>query len=153
MASSLFVVFPIAETTTIGFRAARARTIADTRSMAVADSTEVPPNFITIMAWSLADAAAQAFQFVCFQSKSRKSNPGRWAVGPAIQHPLRVHHLGVEHGRTRGTADGVVCERDEFIVEYRARTQPTDKRCHAAVALGVVARLRPVLLRHVGYRL
>ena len=49
IASSLLVVLPIAETTTTGRRATRALTIEATRSMADADSTDVPPNFITIM--------------------------------------------------------------------------------------------------------
>jgi hypothetical protein len=42
------VVLPIADTTTIGFWAARVLTIAATRSIALADSTELPPNFMTI---------------------------------------------------------------------------------------------------------
>src|ERR1035441_10190948 len=49
ISSSLFVVFPIAETTTTGRRASRARTMPATRVMAAADSTEVPPNFMTII--------------------------------------------------------------------------------------------------------
>ncbi len=49
MARSLLVVLPMAETTTIGWSSARAGAIAATRSMAAADSTEVPANFMTIM--------------------------------------------------------------------------------------------------------
>ncbi len=49
MASSLLVVLPIAETTTTGLRSTRDLTIPATRSMAAADSTEVPPNFMTII--------------------------------------------------------------------------------------------------------
>src|SRR5579872_6530568 len=49
MDRSLLVVFPMADTTTTGLRSTRALTIPATRSMAAADSTEVPPNFITIM--------------------------------------------------------------------------------------------------------
>src|SRR2546428_652780 len=113
MASSLFVVLPIAETTTTGLRAARVRTIAATRSMAVADSTEVPPNFITIIGRRL----------------------GGCSLCSSIQHPLRVHQLGIEHGGTRGAADGVVRERNEFVVEYRTRAQPPHECRHTAVAL------------------
>src|SRR5260370_39330984 len=112
MASSLFVVLPIAETTTTGLRAARARTIAATRSMAVADSTEVPPNFITIIGWRLAVVVS------CL---------GRCAVDPSIQHPLRVHELGIQHRGTGGAADGVVRERDEFAVEHMTRAQSPDE--------------------------
>src|SRR5512143_2294657 len=49
MASSLLVVLPMAETTTTGRRASRAFTMDATRSRAAADSTDVPPNFMTII--------------------------------------------------------------------------------------------------------
>src|SRR5271165_1537377 len=49
MASSLLVVLPMAETTTTGWRSWRCLTMAATRSMAAADSSELPPNFMTIM--------------------------------------------------------------------------------------------------------
>jgi hypothetical protein len=39
----------MADTTTTGFLSSRARTISATRVMASADSTEVPPNFMTII--------------------------------------------------------------------------------------------------------
>jgi hypothetical protein len=44
----------IALTTTTGFLAARPLTIDAVRSIALASSTEVPPNFITIMGRELA---------------------------------------------------------------------------------------------------
>src|SRR5438128_11700244 len=49
MARSWSVTLAIALTTTTGFCASRPLTIAAVRSIAFASSTEVPPNFITIM--------------------------------------------------------------------------------------------------------
>ncbi len=49
MVSSVSVTLAIALTTTTGFCGRRPWTIAATRSMALASSTEVPPNFMTIM--------------------------------------------------------------------------------------------------------
>src|SRR2546423_1181247 len=77
MASSLFVVFPMAETTTIGFRSTRARTIDATRSMAAADSTDVPPNFITII-----------------------GRPPR-KIGPGVPGPYQGYRLGPFHPPSR----------------------------------------------------
>src|ERR1019366_2066272 len=60
ISSSRLVVFPMAETTTTGRRAWRARTMPATRVMAAADSTDVPPNFMTIMSRaSLPNASAR----------------------------------------------------------------------------------------------
>ena len=51
---------PMVETTTTGRRASRARTMPATRSMAAALSTEVPPNFMTIISRaSLPNASAR----------------------------------------------------------------------------------------------
>src|SRR5580698_954 len=61
MARSLLVVLPIADTTTMGRRSTRDFTIPATRSMAAADSTDDPPNFITIMA--LAQQSFRLHQF------------------------------------------------------------------------------------------
>ena len=101
MASSLLVVLPMAETTTTGFRSARARTMDATRSMAAADSTEVPPNFITITGCfpKMACEGAVALRY----GFRRGFQPSA-----SVQHPFRVHQLGIQRGRPRGAADGVV---------------------------------------------
>src|SRR5580692_445436 len=119
MASSLLVVLPIADTTTTGFRSTRALTIPATRSMAMADSTEVPPNFMTIMG------------------------------GRSVQHPFRMHQLRIQHRGSRCAANGVVAQRDKFIVEYRAGAQAPDECRHPSIALDIFARLRPVGLGHI----
>jgi len=49
ISKSLLVVLPMADTTTTGRRSWRDFTIPAMRSMAAADSTLVPPNFITII--------------------------------------------------------------------------------------------------------
>src|SRR5437868_9287627 len=106
MARSLLVVLPIADTTTIGWRWTRALTIVATRSMAAADSTEVPPNFITIM------------------SESQMS----------IEMPFQVHQFRIEHRGPGCATDRVVAEGNELPVEHRARTEAADKRRHTALA-------------------
>jgi hypothetical protein len=49
MVSKVSVTLAMALTTTTGFCANRPSTMAATRSMALLSSTEVPPNFMTIM--------------------------------------------------------------------------------------------------------
>src|SRR5579864_9056602 len=127
MASSLLVVLPMAETTTTGLRAALALTMDATRSMAAADSTEVPPNFITIIA-------------------------APWRLCPSVQHSLRVHELGVQNGGAGGSANRVVRKGHELVVKHGTGAQAADEGCHTPVALGVLARLRAVVLRHVADR-
>src|SRR5438067_2453142 len=95
MARSLLVVLPIADTTTIGLRSARAFTMAATRSMAAADSTELPPNFITIMTAPLPDG----------RGSERDSS---------VQHAFRVHQFRVENRRARRAANRVVTHCHEL---------------------------------------
>src|SRR5271169_3981546 len=124
MANSLLVVFPMAETTTTGLRAALSLTIDATLSMAAADSTEVPPNFITIIA-------------------------APYRLRPSIQHSFRVHKLGIQNGGSGGPANRIVRKRHEFVIEHGTRAQAAHEGCHAAVALGVLAGLWTVMLGHV----
>src|SRR5690349_15944362 len=98
MASSLLVVLPMAETTTTGLRAAPALTMDATRSMAAADSTEVPPNFITIIG-------------------------APWRLCPLVQHSFRVHQLGVQDGGSGGSPNCVVGKRHELVVEHGTGAQ------------------------------
>src|SRR5512138_466250 len=124
MARSLLVVFPIAETTTTGRRSIRALTIEATRSMAAADSTDVPPNFITIIAIPLRASVEQSFA---------------------------DHQFCVEHGSSGGAPNRVMPHGDELEVEHRARPQPPDKDGHPAFALDVLAGLWTVTLQHVDH--
>src|SRR5256885_4189758 len=146
-ASSLLVVLPIADTTTIGWRPARALTIAATRSMAAADSTEVPPNFITITSpnpWR---------RHSCLPGRDSSRPMPIYSTRPTlIQQPFRVHQLRIQNGRTRRAPNRVVAQRNELPVEYRARPQTADERCHPALALRILARLGTVRLRHILHR-
>ena len=86
--------------------------------MASGSATDVPPNFIT--------------------------------MGPAVainrpEQAFGLHQLGIEHGRAGGAANRVVTERDELDVEHRAGPEAADGDGHAAVALDVEPRLRPVV--------
>ena len=70
----------------------------------------------------------------------------------AVEHPFRVHQLGIEHGRSGRAANGIVAQRDEFPVEHRAGTQAADEGRHAALAFGIFARLRAVGFCHIMHR-
>src|SRR6185312_16337181 len=121
MARSWSVIFASALTTTTGLSVRRSRTMAATRSMARASCTEVPPNFITIMA----------------------------ALRPAgsIEVALRSEQFAVQNGCTRGAANGVVGEHCESPVEYVARTQTSNHGRHAAPTIAVKAGLWTVRSR------
>src|ERR1700712_3198013 len=95
--SSRLVVLAIAETTTTGWRERRSRTIPATRSIAAALSTELPPNFMTIMTSSPSGA----------------------------DQPLALHHLGLEQGGARRPAQDVVGEGGELPMEEVALAQPS----------------------------
>src|ERR1035438_3902751 len=161
MARSRLVVLPIAETTTIGLRARRAFTREAMRSMAAADSTEVPPNFITIMsvpegAGYQPAAGCQPAPHGCRAAAKTPATrspalPIRVVDGALGEEPFGVHQLGVEDGGAGGSADCVVAECDELPVEYRAGAQAADECCHASVAFGVFAGFGAVLFRHVLY--
>src|SRR3954470_13743952 len=123
MASSWSVTRAIALTTTTGVLGRRSRTIAAARSMAAASSTEVPPNFITIM---------PALQGGSFR-----------------QVPVRVKKLGIQQGSTRGAADHVVREHGELPVKQTAGTQAADGDRHARTGVNIQPRLWTVGSGHV----
>src|SRR5271169_3445893 len=102
MASNWSVTFAMALTTTNGRSGRRPFTMLATRSMAVASSTEVPPNFITITA-----------------------APPAQGVGdrPSREIALRFEEFGVEQGRAGSAADGVVREHGELVVENATGAQ------------------------------
>src|ERR1019366_4883285 len=175
MASSLFVVFPMAETTTTGWRAWRARTMPATRVMAAADSTEGPPNFMTIIiephkpppgVWgSLVSCGGLATRLSGLRngpSSAGKQPARRMPSCPTasaechytlraslVEHPFRMHQLGIQYGSAGRAADGVVAEHDEFVVENMAGAQAPHEGGHAALALRILARLRAVGLVHI----
>src|SRR5271166_3309626 len=96
MASNWSVTLAMALTTTNGRSGKRAFTMAATRSMAAASSTDVPPNFMTITV----------------------SPPARKEQALASrQEALHLEKFGVEQGGSSGAADGVVREYGELVVE------------------------------------
>src|SRR5271165_3478889 len=123
MASRWSVTFAIALTTTKGCSCRRALMMLATRSMALASSTEVPPNFITITA-----------------------APPSYDVGRrgSRQVALHLQEFGVEQCRTSRAANGVVREHGELVVENAAGAQASDGDRHAMAAVHVEARLRTV---------
>src|SRR5450755_3028903 len=67
----------------------------------------------------------------------------------SVEHPFRMHQLGIQYGGAGRAADGVVAEHDEFVVENMAGAQAPHEGGHAALALSVFARLRSVGLVHI----
>src|SRR6185369_5269258 len=59
---------------------------------------------------------------------------------------------GIEHRGSGGSADGVVAQRDEFVIEHAALAQASDENSHSIFTLGIAARLRTILLIHINDR-
>src|SRR5271165_3870475 len=139
MASNWSVTFAMALTTTNGRSEIRPFTMLATRSMAVASSTEVPPNFMTITA----APGVPNERRLCAR---RGGAPPSKNVGgrPSRQVALRLKEFGVQEGRACRAADGVVREHGELVVQHTARTQPPHAHRHAVAAVNIEARLRAV---------
>src|SRR5919198_3964739 len=116
------------------------------RLMASGSATDVPPNFITTVTLISARRPGR-----------REPPPGLWdprdLPAQPSQQPLAMHQFRVEDRDAGGAADRVVAERDELVVEDRTGTQPSDRDGHAAAAIDVERRLRPVALAQVHDRL
>src|SRR3954470_7163571 len=93
-ATSWSVTLAIALTTRTGFCARRDSTILAARPMAAASSTEVPPNFMTIIASSLSASGIRVAEV-----------------------SLHLQQLGVEQGSAGSAADGIVRQQRELPVE------------------------------------
>src|SRR5271157_1151206 len=139
MASNWSVTLAMALTTTNGRSGKRDFTMLATRSMAVASSTDVPPNFMTITAAS--------------GSPNERRFCARWGGGPPPQDvagrgsrkiALRLEEFGVEQRRSRRAADGVVREHGELVVQNAAWTQASNRYRHSITAVYIEAGLRTV---------
>src|SRR5271170_108531 len=103
----------MALTTTKGRSGRRDFTMLATRSMALASSTEVPPNFMTITVAPPAEA---------------------WA---SRQQTLDFQQLGVEQRCACRSADGIVRQHGELVIEHAAGTQAADADRHAIAAVDI----------------
>ena len=68
------------------------------------------------------------------------------------QQPLHLHQLRIQHRRARGSANRVVAQRDELVIQHGTLPQPADKHRHPVLALHIAARLRTILLLHINHR-
>src|SRR5271166_2206415 len=123
MASNWSVTLAMALTTTNGCSDRRAFTMLATRSIAVASSTEVPPNFMTIT-----------------DAPPGLDVGGRWSR----QIALRLEEFSVEQRRSRCAADSVVREHSELVVQNAAGTQSSHGNGHSVAAVHIEAWLRTV---------
>src|ERR1700722_4011465 len=102
MVRSVSVTLAMALTTTTGLCGRRALTIAATRSMARASSTEVPPNFMTIIGVTSRRNCGGAAQV---------SFLGSCEVAPGLEQ------FGIQHGRAGGSANGIVRQHSELPLQ------------------------------------
>src|SRR5713226_5701974 len=100
MASNWSVTWAMALTNTAGLCSRRALTIPAERSMARASSTEVPPNFITIIG---VDSSGSGERGSVWMAERRRL----WSK-ISLQVTLSLQQLGVEQGRPGFHADRVV---------------------------------------------
>src|SRR5580700_8238316 len=111
------LVTPLIADTTTTIEASRApsTTILAERAMHSASPIEVPPNFMTRSGFAISNAPGQ-----------------HW-----IQAAGSGQHLGIQNGSTRGSANGVVAERDETEVQHLVGTKAPDGYAHSTACIAV----------------
>src|SRR5579862_5673249 len=138
MVSRVSVTLAIALTTTTGCWDWRPWTMEATRSMALASSTEVPPNFMTIIGGAPSTqgsgcrardphstrslrSLAQGRLRLRLKTGSAQDDAriphGVWLEVPSSQISLGLEQLCVQDGGSGSSANGVVREHGEFPVE------------------------------------
>src|SRR5438046_2667564 len=63
------------------------------------------------------------------------------------QQSLPIHEFGIQYGCARGSANGIVAEHAEFVIENSARTDRANHNSHALASITVEPRLRPLNVR------
>src|ERR1700676_2336067 len=142
----------MALTTTTGFCGRRPSTMEATRSMAFASSTEVPPNFITIMS----ETSCGKWLEEAEADPSIAARGGGWdaratAAPTAALHARRhcsssqvalgFEQFSIEDCGAGGSANRVVRKHGEFPVEHAAWTKTSDCGRHASAQVDVEAGL------------
>src|SRR5712692_11571091 len=141
MASSWSVTLAMALTTTTGFCACRPFTIAAARSIALASSTEVPPNFITIIGDTFFAAdRRRAAQMECHIRIFGRCHPQR-TQRSSIEISPGLEQFGVEQGRAGRPANGVMRKHGELPIQHATRTQAAYRGRHSVAPVGIEARL------------
>src|SRR5262249_20177920 len=129
------------------------------RLMASGSATDVPPNFMTTLTTGspgrsglrgTSPGARRTFDLP--DPPGLHDSPGQ-PDRASSQEPLALHQLAVQDRPPGGAANRVVPERDELVVEHRARAQTADGDRHPAAAVDVERRLRAVRLGQVDDRL
>src|ERR1700722_17850490 len=161
MVRSVSVTLAMALTTTTGFCARRPSTMEATRSMALASSTDVPPNFMTIMGGSCGLGSCRRRPSRCARDSSLRLQNGsarndaigfeeakirfrRQRRAQSSQVAFGLQEFGVEDGDSGGPADRVVGKDGEFPVEDAAGTEGAGGRRHAGTHVDIEARLGAV---------
>src|SRR5688500_9162103 len=71
----------------------------------------------------------------------------------SVEHSLRVHQLGIEHGSAGRAPHCVMPTGKELVIEDGALPQTADEYGHSVFALDIATGLRTILLRHVDHRI
>src|SRR5581483_8942716 len=146
MVRSVSVTLAMALTTTIGCCAWRPWTIEATRSMALASSTEVPPNFMTIMGGAPGPTAG-TLRVLCMGAQAAAETTARylrrWAV-PSSQVAFGLQQFRVQQSCAGGASDGVVGQNGKLPVQNSAGPQAAYGGGHARAHVHVESRLRAV---------
>src|ERR1051326_910354 len=124
----------MALTTTTGLSGSRPLTMRAAWSIALASCTEVPPNFMTIMA--VEPCAANRHRWGQVRLNRREGNSSQVA--------LHFQKLGVQHGCPGSSPDGVVRQNRKPPIENITRTQAPDRRSHSRPGVNIQPRLRAV---------
>src|SRR5208282_408545 len=133
MVSSVSVTLAMALTTTTGRWGNRSLTIAATRSMARASSTEVPPNFITIIGVTSS------------KKRWRKEGAGARRGRNSSEVALSSQQFRVQYRCPGRSADGVVGKHGKLPVQHFTGPQAAYSRGHTRPEVHVKARLRTVI--------
>src|SRR4029077_2721052 len=138
----------MALTTTTGFFATRPFTIVAVRSIALASSTEVPPNFITIIEGNrvpersarlppaVAGASCPRQRHGVARKRDRSASP---------QVPLGLQQLRIQQRRPGCAADRIVRKHRELPIQHLAGAQPPYRGRHPCSAIHVKPRLRTIV--------
>src|SRR5580765_625325 len=132
--------------------------------MALASSTEVPPNFMTIIGAVSSRGVQPPVGSLLARDPSlrRKSGsaqddaklgPHGPQQVPSSQVPFGFQQFSVENACAGGTANRVVREHRELPVKHAAGTQTTDGGGHTGTHIYIEARLRTVTCFEVDHRL
>src|SRR5579864_51115 len=126
-----------------------------TRSMALASSTEVPPNFMTIIGGGPSAAyRKRPARHPLLRLKDGFAQDDASTLGHSDSSKVAfgLQEFRIQHCRSGCTSNCVVREHGEFPVEDAAGAKTADHRCHASAGVDIKPRLRTVIRIYIDNR-